>query len=69
LSSEFEPGKYKDEYREALLERIEQKSEGRTVEVTHAKPSPKITNIMEALQASLAAAQQPAPAKKKGKAA
>jgi DNA end-binding protein Ku len=70
LSGDFEPEKYKDEYREALLERIEQKAEGREVEVAHAKPSAKITDIMEALQASLAAAQKPEPApKKKHKAA
>lgn len=70
LSAEFEPSKYKDDYREALLERINQKIEGRPIEVAHAKPSAKITDIMEALQASLAAAQKPEPApKKKGKAA
>ncbi|HLY64285.1 MAG TPA: Ku protein [Chloroflexota bacterium] len=69
LSGDFEPSKYKDEYREVLLERIDQKREGRPIETAHAKPSAKITDIMEALQASLTAAQKPAAPKRKTRAA
>jgi len=69
LSADFDPAKYKDEYREFLLERIEQKREGRPVEAVRAKPSAQITDIMEALQASLAAAQKPGPPKRKTRAA
>ncbi|MEK8128115.1 Ku protein [Paenibacillus filicis] len=55
LSTPFEPEKYTDTYREALLEAIEQKVSGRQVSVA---PEPHRTNVidlMSALQASLEA--------------
>jgi DNA end-binding protein Ku len=72
LSAEFEPGKYKDEYREALLEVINHKIEGTPMEAAPvAKPSPKVMDLMETLRASVEAAKgaaEPAP-KRRGKAA
>lgn len=56
LTGEFEPEKYRDNYREALLELIEQKSEGREI----SRPAPvagKVTDLMEALRASVEAAR------------
>lgn len=54
LTTEFEPEKYKDDYRTALLELIESKRTGK--EVVTAKPKETATNVtdlMAALQASI----------------
>ena len=53
LTTEFEPDKYEDEYRDRLMEAIEDKVEGKEVTVA---PEEKVTNVldrMDALQASL----------------
>ncbi|MPZ23890.1 MAG: Ku protein [Dehalococcoidia bacterium] len=56
LTGEFEPEKYHDEYREALLGVIEAKAEGREVE--KAAPAPgRVTDLMGALRASIDAAK------------
>src|SRR5690348_16497994 len=61
LSGEFEPDKYKDEYREALLEVINHKIEGTPMEAAPAaKPSPKVMDLFETLRASVDAAKRPA---------
>jgi DNA end-binding protein Ku len=55
LTTEFEPGKYIDEYRNALLELIEAKRTGQEV-VTPAAPkeaASNVTDLMAALQASI----------------
>ena len=58
LSEEFEPEKYKDEYREALMKVIEAKLEGEELpEVAAAGPA-KVTDIMSALRASVEAAKK-----------
>ena len=58
LSEEFEPEKYKDEYREALMKVIEAKLEGEELpEVAAAGPA-KVTDIMSALKASVEAAKK-----------
>jgi DNA end-binding protein Ku len=70
LTSEFEPEKYKDEYREKVLELIERKASGEEIAVQHEAPQPaKVPDLMAALEASLAAVKgdAPAPAAKKGK--
>ena len=58
LSTDFDPGKYHDTYREKVLELIEQKAEGKEVV---APPEPKaatpVVDLMAALEASLAAAK------------
>ena len=57
LTGNFEPGKYHDNYREALLELIERKSEGQEIK----RPAPaagKVTDLMEALRASVEAARR-----------
>jgi DNA end-binding protein Ku len=59
LSSEFEPDKYHDEYRERVLELIEQKASGQEIVVEEAAEEPtKVVDLMAALEASLAAVKQ-----------
>jgi DNA end-binding protein Ku len=56
LTGDFEPEKYHDNYREALLELIEAKSEGEEIK----RPAPvagKVTDLMEALRQSVEAAR------------
>jgi DNA end-binding protein Ku len=56
LTGDFDPGKYQDNYREALMELIERKAEGQEI----ARPRPavgKVTDLMEALRASVEAAR------------
>jgi len=58
LSAPFEPGKYRDTYREALLAMIERKAEGETITVQpETVVAPKAVDLMAALEASLAAAK------------
>jgi DNA end-binding protein Ku len=56
LSSDFEPEKYRDEYREKVLELIERKASGEEIAVQPEAPEPKkVPDLMAALEASLAA--------------
>jgi DNA end-binding protein Ku len=56
LTTEFEPDKYKDEYRERVLELIEQKASGQEiVREESAEEAPRVVDLMAALEASLAA--------------
>jgi DNA end-binding protein Ku len=71
LTGEWDPDRYHDEYREALLELIEKKVAGEEIEyVAPPEEAPKVVDLMEALRASVEATQkekQPAekPARKK----
>jgi DNA end-binding protein Ku len=55
LSAEFEPTKYKDTYREAVLELIERKAKGEEIELPAPKPAEAPDDLLAALEASLAA--------------
>jgi DNA end-binding protein Ku len=56
LSSDFEPEKYRDEYREKVLELIERKAAGEEIAIQPEAPEPKkVPDLMAALEASLAA--------------
>ena len=57
LAAEFDPAKYKDEYREALLEVIHHKIDGKPMEAQAAKPTAKVMDLMEALRASVEISQ------------
>lgn len=60
LSETFDPTKYRDTYREAVLELIERKAAGET-EVVSAPAAPaaeKVIDLMAALEASVAAAKE-----------
>ncbi len=57
MTGEFDPEAYRDEYREALMQVIESKIEGReTVEVETGEEPTKLVDLMAALQASVSAA-------------
>src|SRR5579864_4947982 len=60
LAAEFDPEKYKDDYRENILKMIEAKKQGEEVVATPEPKESKVVDIMEALKASLAAAKKPA---------
>jgi DNA end-binding protein Ku len=66
LTTEFEPGKYNDDYRTALLELIESKKSGKTITPKEREPAAasNVTDLMAALQASIDKTK-PAVAKKK----
>jgi DNA end-binding protein Ku len=56
LSGEFDPSRYRDEYREKVLELIERKAQGEEIAVQPEAPKPeKVPDLMAALEASLAA--------------
>ncbi|MEX0971699.1 MAG: Ku protein [Solirubrobacterales bacterium] len=73
LSTEFDPGSYRDEHREELLALIERKAEGKEVVASDAEPAKatKAPDLMAALEESIAAvkdkkgAAKGAPAKSK----
>ena len=56
LTTDFEPSKYRDEYRERVLQLIEQKASGQEIVVEDtAEEAPRVVDLMAALEASLAA--------------
>jgi DNA end-binding protein Ku len=58
LSSEFDPTKYHDTYREQVLELIEKKAEGQEIaQVPEPAAAAPVVDLMAALEASLAAAR------------
>jgi DNA end-binding protein Ku len=66
LSTTFEPTKYRDEYRERVLDLIERKAEGQEVSIQPPSEEPaKVPDLMAALEASLAEAKGRKPAKAK----
>ncbi|MDE3074210.1 MAG: Ku protein [Chloroflexota bacterium] len=60
LAADFDPSKYKDNYREALMDLINQKIAGQPIEAPQAKPSTKVMDLMEALRASVEMSKAPA---------
>jgi len=62
LTTEFEPEKYKDEYRTALLDLIEEKKNKEETTTAEDKPkSDNVTNLMDALQESVEKAKKDKP--------
>jgi DNA end-binding protein Ku len=53
LGSRFQPHRYHDTYRKAVLELIERKARGETIAPTQAEPATAEDDLLEALQASL----------------
>jgi DNA end-binding protein Ku len=60
LSTEWEPGKYRDEYREKVLELIERKAAGEEIAVQPAREEAEepVPDLMAALKASLDAVRE-----------
>ncbi len=68
LTTEFDPEKYNDDYRTALLDLIEEKKNKEQVVTGDEKPAPdNVTNLMDALQASLDRAKTDKPKPKQPK--
>jgi DNA end-binding protein Ku len=67
LTAPFEPEKYEDEYREAVLELINSKISGDEVKVAKEKPKTNVVDLMEALQASINESKGKEPKKKETK--
>src|ERR671911_2555257 len=66
LSSDFEPEKYHDEYRERVLDLIERKAQGETIVIEEPTKEPeKVPDLMAALEASIAGAKGQSKAKPK----
>jgi DNA end-binding protein Ku len=59
LSADFEPGKFEDTYRTAVLDLIDRKASGQEIvaPITTAEPD-KVVDLMSALEASVAAAKE-----------
>ena len=58
LADRFDPKAYTDQYRVALEELIERKTKGEKRNAKRRKPAPKVIDLMEALQASVAEAKK-----------
>jgi DNA end-binding protein Ku len=66
MTGEFDPAEYRDEYRDALMQVIESKIEGReTIEIEAPEEPTKLVDLMAALQASVSAATSSRDAKGK----
>jgi DNA end-binding protein Ku len=60
LSTDFDPTKYRDEYRERVLDLIERKAGGEEIAIQVAPEEPaKVPDLMAALEASLADTKKP----------
>ncbi|QOY34801.1 Ku protein [Anaerobacillus isosaccharinicus] len=62
LTTQFEPEKYTDDYRTALMDLIQAKITGNEVKTSKETPQANVVDLMEALQASI---DQTAPKKRK----
>ena len=54
LATEFDPGKYRDEYRERVLDFLKKKAKGKTITIEEPEEeTAAVTDLMEALKASV----------------
>jgi len=68
LAADFEPEKYRDEYRERVLDLIERKAQGETIVIEEPTEEPqKVPDLMAALEASIANAKSPSKSQPKAK--
>src|SRR5687768_16539913 len=58
LSSEWDPAKYEDTYRDRVMDLIKAKAKGEDVVVEEQEEAPKVADLMEALRASVEASKQ-----------
>lgn len=67
LTAEFDPTKYRDEYRDRVLDLIERKAEGEEITIQAPSEEPaKVPDLMAALEASIKAARDDADGDGKG---
>lgn len=57
LTEDFDPTKYKDDYRDVLMERITAKAQGEEIQVAPEAPQSEVLDLMEALRRSIEAAK------------
>ncbi len=67
LTEAWDPERYRDEYREALLDIVEKKLAGEPIEVPEEAPPARVVDLMAALKASVEAAKARTPAEKPAK--
>jgi DNA end-binding protein Ku len=68
LTDEWDPQRYQDEYRQALMEIVEKKVAGEEIEIVEPAEPAKVTDLMEALKQSVEATKKEArPAKAGGR--
>jgi DNA end-binding protein Ku len=65
LADSFDPSRYKDEYREAVMKVVQAKIEGEVIEAPAAPQTAKVMDLMEALRASVEAAKKSRAAREK----
>jgi DNA end-binding protein Ku len=65
LADTFDPSRYKDEYREAVMRVVQAKIDGEEIEVPAAPQTAKVMDLMEALRASVEAAKKSRGAREK----
>ena len=65
LADSFDPSRYKDEYREAVMRVVQAKVDGEVIEAPAAPQTAKVMDLMEALRASVAAAKKSRAAREK----
>jgi DNA end-binding protein Ku len=58
LADSFDPSRYKDEYREAVMRVVQAKVDGEVIEAPSAPQTAKVMDLMEALRASVEAAKK-----------
>ena len=58
LADSFDPSRYKDEYREAVLKVVHAKMEGEVIEAPEAPQPAKVMDLMEALRQSVEQAKK-----------
>jgi DNA end-binding protein Ku len=58
LADSFDPSRYKDEYREAVMRVVQAKIDGEVIEAPPAPQTAKVMDLMEALRASVDAAKK-----------
>jgi DNA end-binding protein Ku len=59
MSAEFEPGKYEDTYRKAVLQLLQAKADGQTISAPDTPVARPTGDLMEALKASLGMVKKP----------
>ena len=67
LAESFDPSRYKDDYREAVLKVVHAKMEGEVIEAPEAPKPGKVMDLMEALRQSVAQAKKQRAGKEKEK--
>ena len=58
LADSFDPARYKDDYKEAVMKVVQAKIDGEVIEAPAAPQTAKVMDLMEALRASVEAAKK-----------